>query len=314
VSALPSRSRPTQVTSNGIVTLTAPAQADRLGNTGASGSVTVRVDKAKPTISAAQTKNADGTTTVTFTCEDSNSGGGEASGIATCLADGSTTNSKTVQPGVTVTGTATDRAGNTSTATSTAPAGDTTAPTLSGVPTTQPNGNGWYKGDVTIDWTGGRPGVRHPDPARGHHRSPARARPDELPDRRDGAGLSTTATSPAVKIDRTAPATASAAPRTTGSTQRDRLALRTDNLSGVASTSYKVDGGAAQTGTSFTFRAEGTHTSPSSALTRPATSRRADGDIKIDKDSADDQPRLHPAQLPERRVDQQGRHRDVHVR
>ena len=95
---------------------TAPAQIDRLGNTGAAGSVTVRVDKAKPTITAAQTKNADGTTTVTFTCTDSNSGGG-GSGIASCLADGSTTNSKTVQPGVTVTGTATDKAGNTATAT-----------------------------------------------------------------------------------------------------------------------------------------------------------------------------------------------------
>jgi hypothetical protein len=109
------------ITANGIVTKSAPAQSDRLGNTGAPGSVTVRVDKAKPSITAAQTKNADGTTTVTFTCSDSNSGGGEPSGIATCLADGSTTNSRTVQPGVTVTGTATDRAGNTSTATSTAP-------------------------------------------------------------------------------------------------------------------------------------------------------------------------------------------------
>ncbi len=145
------------IAANGIVTLTAPAQSDRLGNTGAAGSVTVRVDKAAPSITAAQTKNADGTTTVTFTCSDSNSGGGDASGIATCLADGSTTNSKTVQPGVTVTGTATDKAGNTATASSTAPAADTTAPVLSGAPTTQPNGNGWYQGDVTVDWTASDP-------------------------------------------------------------------------------------------------------------------------------------------------------------
>lgn len=127
------------VTANGTVELSAPAQTDRLGNTGTAGATTVRVDKQPPTISAAQTKNVDGTTTVTFTCADA------VSGIASCLANGSTTNSRTVQPGVTVTGTATDAAGNTSTASSTAPAGDTTAPVLSGAATTQPNDNGWYK-------------------------------------------------------------------------------------------------------------------------------------------------------------------------
>lgn len=151
------------VSSNGITNLTAPAQSDRLGNTGAAGSVTVRVDKAAPTITAAQTQNADGTTTVTFTCADSGSGGGAASGIASCLADGSTTSSKTVQPGVTVTGTATDAAGNTATASSTAPAAppkDTTAPSISHTVSPVPNAAGWNKSDATVtfscaDETGG---------------------------------------------------------------------------------------------------------------------------------------------------------------
>jgi hypothetical protein len=156
------------ITANGIVTKTAPAQTDRVGNTGAAGSVTVRVDKSKPSITAAQTKNADGTTTVTFTCSDSNSGGGEPSGVATCVADGSTTNSRPSSRR--------DRdrhsdrqAGNTATASSTAPPG--TRPLLSSrvAPTTQPNGSGWYKGDVTSRLDRQRPGVGHPDPAGRHH-------------------------------------------------------------------------------------------------------------------------------------------------
>ncbi|MGY1778843.1 OmpL47-type beta-barrel domain-containing protein [Geodermatophilus sp. SYSU D01036] len=248
------------VSSNGIVTLTATAPADRLGNTGTAGSVTVRLDKAAPTITAGQTKNADGTTTVTFTCDDSNSGG-EASGIATCLADGSTTNSRTVQPGATVTGTATDKAGNTATATSTAPAADTTAPTLSGAPTTQANGAGWYKGDVTVHWTAA-------DPESGIPTAPADTTITgegtgltSSQTVRNGAGLSTTATSPAVKIDRTAPTTGISGTSNSWVNGDVTVSLSAaDNLSGVASTTYSVDGGAPQTGTSFTLSTEGDHT------------------------------------------------------
>ncbi|MGY1725621.1 OmpL47-type beta-barrel domain-containing protein [Geodermatophilus sp. SYSU D01062] len=250
------------VKSNGIVNLTAPAQVDRLGNTGAPGSVTVRVDKAAPTISAAQTKNADGTTTVTFTCSDSSSGGGDASGIASCLADGSTTNSRTVQPGATVTGRATDKAGNTATASSTAPAGDTTAPTLSGAPTTQPNSNGWYKGDVTVRWTAA-------DPESGIRTAPADTTITgegtaltSTATVTNGAGLSTTATSsPAVKIDRTAPTTGISGTSNGWVNGEVQVSLSaTDNLSGVAATTYTVDGGAPQTGTNFTLSTEGDHT------------------------------------------------------
>ena len=142
-----------QVTANGVVTLTAPAQADRLGNTGAAGSVTVRVDKSSPSISATQVENADGTITVTFTCNDSNSGGGEASGIATCVADGTTSGSKTVQPGTTVTGTATDKAGNTKTASHTATRSDSTPPTINHSVSPAANAAGWNKADATVTFT-----------------------------------------------------------------------------------------------------------------------------------------------------------------
>src|SRR4051812_47534115 len=250
------------ITGNGIVIKTAPAQTDRLGNTGAAGSVTVRVDKAKPSITAAQTKNADGTTTVTFTCSDSNSGGGEASGIATCLADGSTTNAKTVQPGVTVTGTATDRAGNTATASSTAPAGDTTAPTLSGAPTTAPNGAGWYSDDVTVHWTAADPESGIPTPPSNTTITGEGLGLTSTQTVKNGAGLSTTAiSSPAVKIDRTAPTTGISGTSNNWVNQNVTVSLSaTDNLSGVAKTQYTVDGGVIQTGTSITLSTEGDHT------------------------------------------------------
>lgn len=245
---------------NGIVTRTATAK-DKLGNSG-SGSVTVRVDRARPTITASQTKNTDGTTTVTFVCDDSNSGGGEPSGIASCLADGTTTNSKIAQPGTTVTGTAIDRAGNRSTASSTAPAGDTTAPTLTGSPTTSANGNGWYSGDVTVRWSAA-------DPESGIPTAPADTiikgegtALTSTTSATNGAGLTTTATSsPAVKIDRTAPTTGISGTSNSWSNGKVTVSLSAgDNLSGVATTEYSIDGGAVQSGTSVTLAADGAHT------------------------------------------------------
>ncbi|WP_404391227.1 OmpL47-type beta-barrel domain-containing protein [Humibacillus xanthopallidus] len=249
------------VTSNGATNLSAPAQVDRLGNSGAAGAVTVRVDKAAPTITATQTKNANGTTTVTFNCSDSVSGGGEASGIVTCLADGTVTNSKTVEPGITVTGTATDKAGNTATTSSTAPAGDTTAPLLSGTPASQPNGAGWYKDDVTVDWTAsdsesGIPTAPSDTTITGEGTGLTSSKTVT-----NGAGLSTTATStPAVNIDRTAPTTSISGTSNSWVNGNVTVTLSaSDNLSGVAKTEYSVDGEAMQTGTSLTLGSEGDH-------------------------------------------------------
>lgn len=272
------------VSANGIVDLTAPAQADRLGNTGSAGTVTVRLDKAAPTITAAQTKNADGTTTITFTCDDSNSGNG-GSGIASCLADGSTTNSKTVQPGITVTGTATDKAGNTATASSTAPAGDTTAPTLSGAPTTQPNGNGWYKGDVTVHWTAADPESGIPTQPADTMITGEGSALTSSQTVKNGAGLSTTATSPAVKIDRTAPTTGISGTSNNWVNGNVTVSLSaTDNLSQVDKTTYTVDGGAAQTGTSFTLSTDGDHTITYFSTDKAGNAEAAQtAHVKIDK-------------------------------
>jgi hypothetical protein len=250
------------LSANGIATKTAPAQADRLGNTGAAGTTTVRIDKSAPTITAAQTKNANGSTTITFTCTDP---GSQASGVASCLASGSTTNSVTVGPNTTVTGTATDTAGNSSSTSSTSPASDTIAPTLAGAPTTSPNAAGWYRNDVTVHWTcadsggsGLAPGACPADDTIGGEGT-AKTVTRTLS---DVAGNTTTATSsPAVNIDRTAPTTGLSGTSNGWTNGNVTVSLSaTDNLSTVAKTEYTIDGGAAQTGTSFTLSTEGDHT------------------------------------------------------
>ena len=78
----------------------------------------------------------------------------------------------------------------------------------------------------------------------------------------NGAGLTTTATSsPPVKIDRTPPTTGLAGTSNDWSNGDVTLTLApTDNLSGVASTSYAVDGGASRTGTTVTLSSDGDHT------------------------------------------------------
>jgi hypothetical protein len=135
--------------SNGTFTRTSTA-TDRVGNVG-TGSFTVRVDKAAPTITSAQLENGDGTTTVTFTCTDNPATG--ASGIVGCVAGGSTTSSKTVTGPATVTGTATDRAGNTSIASVNVAAPDRTAPTIAHSVSPVPNAAGWNKADATVTFT-----------------------------------------------------------------------------------------------------------------------------------------------------------------
>jgi hypothetical protein len=265
---------------NGTVIRTSNA-TDRLGNAG-SGSVTVRVDKANPTITAAQVKNADGTTTITFTCADS------TSGIASCIAGGTNppADSKTVQPGVTVTGTATDTAGNTATATSTAPAGDTTPPTLTGAPTTSPNGAGWYSGNVTIHWTAADPESGVPVPPADTTITGEGTALTSSTTVQNGAGLSTTATSsPAVKIDRTAPTTGITGTSNNWVNGNVTIALSaSDNLSTVDKTQYSIDGGATQTGTSFILSTDGDH-----AITFFSTDKAGNAEtvqsahVKIDK-------------------------------
>jgi hypothetical protein len=123
-----------------------------------------------------------------------------ASGTAEFCYDGSAAGSDTVTAAVgTVTGTAA--------LTWVWP--DTTPPTLTGTPTTEPNGAGWYSGDVQVHWTA-------TDDAEGSGIDPATVPADSVitgegegltasASASDRAGNTTTATSTAVNIDRTAP-------------------------------------------------------------------------------------------------------------
>jgi hypothetical protein len=191
------------VSTDGILTKSATAPADRLGNLGTVSSVTVRVDKTAPTITAQQTSGGWGTpTTVTFTCLD------ETSGIESCLADGSSSNAKTVSGDGTVTGTATDKAGNTQTLNVAVKNVDTTPPSLTGAPTTSPNSKGWYNSNVTVHWTAADAESGIPtQPADTTITGEGRGLMSST-SVTNGAGLTTTGTSaPPVNIDKTAPTT-----------------------------------------------------------------------------------------------------------
>ena len=138
---------------------------------------------------------------------------------------------------------------------------DNTAPALTGAATASPNVNGWYKGDVIIDWTCSDSGSG----------IAAGACPADSTITGEGSNLSATAsvsdrvgnpkstTVDGIMIDRTAPATTASAPPAWNNINVTVTLTATDNLSGVDSTHFKVDGGSAQPGTSISFSTDGIH-------------------------------------------------------
>jgi hypothetical protein len=257
VASGPTPATDAQTVSTAGVTKTASA-TDRLGNTG-NGAASVKLDKTAPTISGtrAPSANANGWNNsdviVSFACSDG------LSGIKDCTAP--RTVSSTDASGLSVSGTAVDVADNTAT-TSVGPVKvDKVAPTLSGAPTTAPNGDGWYDGPVTIHWAAGDAGsgLAAPAPAdstlggEGTNQFDTKTVSDK-------AGNATAADSaPRVNIDRTAPATNVTAPQGWNQADVAVTLAPTDNLSGVKTTNYTVDGGAVQSGTTPTLTGDGTH-------------------------------------------------------
>ena len=238
------------------VTRTSSA-TDRLGNTG-SGAVTVKLDKTNPVITGSRSPaaNANGwnnaPVTVSFSCSDA------LSGIASCPGSTVLSSNGAAQS---VSGTATDTAGNSASATVSGINIDRTAPQLSGSPTTSPNANGWYKGNVTIDWscTDALSGIDGSCPA-----------DSTIPG--DGTGLTASASvsdragnattalsSPAVRIDSAAPLTTASAPSGWSSTGVTVELSASDGLSGVDATYYALGAGATQAGTSVSIDDEGQH-------------------------------------------------------
>ncbi len=260
LSGIQSCTKPQTVTAQGQGQLVTGHVVDNAGNT-ADDQASIDLDKTKPTIDVNLSPDANARggwfntdVTATFTCADQ----ANLSGVLSCpdphtLGEGA---------GQHVTGTATDAAGNVSDpATISGINVDKTKPTLSGAPTTSPNGNGWYRGDVTVTWTASDAlsGLVGQAPAD----STITGEGDNLSASAsvsDMAGNSRSATVSGIKIDRTAPTTGADAPSGWRNADVTVKLTATDNLSGVAATHYKLDGGATQDGTSLTVSTEGSHT------------------------------------------------------
>jgi alpha-tubulin suppressor-like RCC1 family protein len=260
-------------TSSDSTTLTAQGQhqhvtgtaTDAAGNS-AHAEIFVSIDTTKPTLNPVRTPANqygwnNGDVIVDWNCADA------LSGLKSCTDSGSTIMSLE-GAGQSATGTATDAAGNSASITVGAINIDTTAPTLSGAATTEPNANGWYNGDVTVQWTCDdvRSGIVGACPANsivtgeGDNLSASEAV-------KDRAGNPTNATVDQIKIYRIAPNTFASVPAPLASGWYAGAVLVTlhssDNLSGVAATYYAIDGDIANAQTysaPFSHNLKGVHT------------------------------------------------------
>jgi hypothetical protein len=127
---------------------------DAVGNAEAAKSHEIKVDTSVPTITGSRTPAANGfgwnneTVTVSFVCEDSQSG----VAIANCTPATPVVNEGA---GQSVVGVAKDNVGKTATTTVGGINIDKTCPDLTGaLPTTGRTASGWYKAPVTVAWTG----------------------------------------------------------------------------------------------------------------------------------------------------------------
>jgi hypothetical protein len=155
----------------------------------------------------------------------------------------------------------TDQGGLAISASATYTIADRIWPTLTGAATTAPNDAGWYNGPVVIDWTAADVGAGL-DPATVPGNTTINGEGSAIvasASVADHAGNTTTASSPPVAIDRTAPSTGIAAPAGWRNTTVAVTLSPSDNLSGVASTTYRIDGGDLETGTALTLTGEGDH-------------------------------------------------------
>src|SRR3954454_1737816 len=239
------------VTADGKGQTVTGTATDNAGNT-AGATAHVSVDKSKPTITATRdplTTNPNGWNNsdvkISFACDDPAAAGVIASGIDVCPA------ARTLTEGVnqSASGTVNDAAGNSASAGVTGVNVDKTDPNLSGSVTTSPNGDGWFKGDVSVGWAcsdtlsgiaGGTATVPCPVTTsvvkgEGGNLSASASVSDK-------AGNTKGATVAGISIDRTAPSTtATATPAVDWARTNVNVTLAaTDNLSGAKATFYTV--------------------------------------------------------------------------
>jgi uncharacterized protein YjbJ (UPF0337 family) len=262
----------TTISQDGVFPLTAPTGVvDHVGNAATNAGGTVRIDKSAPTVTGTRTPSANAfgwnnaPVTVSFACVDNpatNASGLAAPGCPSATVVGSASDPSKDVTGASVTGSVSDVAGNQGSATVSGISVDTVNPLLSGAATTGANAAGWYKNNVTVHWTASdaRAGV---DPASVPGDSTISSEGSGLTaiaSVRDKAGNTGSATSPAVNIDKTAPVTGiGGAPNSWTNSAVTVTLTPTDALSHVASTTYSVDGGPSQSGTSFALTTDGDH-------------------------------------------------------
>lgn len=246
----------TAVTAEGETTVQASSAVDRLGNS-SPAIATVRIDSGAPTISGSRSPspNPQGwnntPVTVTWTCNDGRSG------IATCAAPTVINGDGAAQ---TATGQAVDAAGNTASASVSGVNVDATPPTLSGAATTSPTAEGWYAGDVWVEWScaDALSGLAGPCPGPGVVSGEgAGLRVSAAAG--DNAGNIRSVSSSPVNIDRTPPSTLATAPSDWTNSDVTVALSAVDSLSGVRSTFYRLDGAAPVEGAAVPIASEGTH-------------------------------------------------------
>jgi large repetitive protein len=231
---------------------------DHAGNM-AGATHSVSIDKTKPTISGTADRAAnsagwyDDEVTVSFTCGDA------LSGIADC------TSPVTVGEGAgeAADGTAIDAADNAGSATVSGINIDVTAPTITGTPTSPPTEAGWYNHDVVVNWTcADQVGLSGLADGACPAASTITGQGEDLAVTAsvgDRAGNEASNTVSGIRIDRVAPTTSASAP-TAWVNKATVTMTATDGGSGVATTFYGLDGGAAVAGTSLEIGDDGTHT------------------------------------------------------
>lgn len=265
------------------VTRTSEA-TDRLGTSG-TGSQVVRLDESAPTISAALSPSANSLgwnntdVSVSFACEDQ----AGLSGIAECPT--SATKLTTEGAEQSVSGEARDFAGNSATARATVSI-DKTPPTLAGEPQGSKT-NGWHTADVEVLWTcadgDGSGVVTCPAPTEISGEGTGLTSTATIADK---AGNATTATSsPAVRIDRTPPATRATAPANWTKEDAEVSLAASDGGSGVDATYFRIDGGAARTyAGGIRFPDEGVHSLEFWSVDEAGhEERHTTIDVKVDK-------------------------------
>ncbi|HUR69999.1 MAG TPA: HYR domain-containing protein [Candidatus Thermoplasmatota archaeon] len=235
--------------------------ADVAGNVASNTRTGISIDKTPPALNGARTPaaNADGwvngNVAVSWTCSDALSGLSSVPTNVTVTTEGANQARNA---------TCNDRAGNVASATVAGISIDKTAPSLAGTKSPAANAAGWNNADVTVSWT-------CTDALSGVKTSPADATVSS-----EGAGQSRTGTctdkagnaasntQSNIHVDKTPPTTTPSASGTLGQNgwhvSSVTLTLaRSDSLSGVASSSYALNGGAAQTyGAPVTLAAQGT--------------------------------------------------------